>query len=72
MKDERGIKISKIEIHFIDNTKIIVDRNITTLANPAIHNIFAQISNDLVSYVNINNIKYMKDVSDQNPEINWL
>ena len=62
----------RIEIHFIDNTKIVVDRNIATLANPAIHNTFAQISNDPVSYVNINNIKYLKDVSKENPEISWL
>ena len=64
--------MAKIEIHFIDNTKMIVERDITTLANPAIHNVFAQISNDPVSYVNINNIKYMKDVSGQNPDITWL
>jgi hypothetical protein len=64
--------MSKVEIHFVDSTKIIVDCNLAMLANPTMHNVFAQISNSPLSYVNINNIKYMKDVSKQNPEITWL
>lgn len=64
--------MSKVEIHFVDNTKIVVDCNLTLLANPSMHNVFAQISSSPLSYVNINNIKYMKDVSEQNPEISWL
>jgi hypothetical protein len=64
--------MARIEIHFIDNTKIIVDRNIDSLANPTIHDVFAQISNDPIAYVNINNVKYLKDVSEQNQDIAWL
>ena len=64
--------MAKLEIAFSDGSKITNEFEIDSIIHPPENTSFIQIRNNPITYINVNNIVYIKYVTDKEPKLTWL